>query len=104
MALSDKENWEKSSDRLVSLFEELAPKETDVAIKKMFGWPCCFVNGNLFIGLHKQSMIFRLSEADQTAFLKLGAAADFEPMPGRKMRGYVILSEPLTRDRNELAR
>jgi len=40
MPMRDKENWEKSSDRLVSLFEELAPKETDVAIKKMFGWPC----------------------------------------------------------------
>ena len=70
----------------------------------MFGWPCCFVGGNLFAGLHKQSMIFRLSEADQAAFLKLDGAAEFEPMPGRKMRGYVILADPLQRDRRELAK
>jgi len=102
MAMSDKENWEKSSDRLVSLFEELAPKETDVAIKKMFGWPCCFVNGNLFTGLHKQSMIFRLPDTDRTEFLELGGTGDFEPMPGRKMKGYVAMAKPLDRKRGVL--
>ena len=64
MAMDDKSNWEKSSDKLVALFEQLAPQEPEVTVKTMFGWPCCFVNGNLFAGLHKQSMIFRLS--DQT--------------------------------------
>ena len=69
MATDDKTNWEKSSDRLVALFEELTPREPDVTVKKMFGWPCCFVNGNLFSGLHKQSMIFRLADtAGQTFF------------------------------------
>src|SRR5215467_10265487 len=96
--------WEKSPQGLIDLFTSLAPTAPGVEQKKMFGWPCCFVNGNLFTGLHKQSIIFRLSEADQTAFLKLGDATEFEPMPGRKMAGYVILSEPLTRDRKELAR
>jgi hypothetical protein len=27
MAMTDKENWEKSSDRLVALFEKLAPRD-----------------------------------------------------------------------------
>lgn len=40
--------------------------------------------------LHKQSMIFRLSETDQSTFLEMEGAAEFEPMPGRKMKGYVI--------------
>jgi TfoX/Sxy family transcriptional regulator of competence genes len=96
--------WEKSPQELIDLFTSLAPTAPGVEQKKMFGWPCCFVHGNLFAGLHKQSMIFRLSETDQTAFLKIEGAAEFEPMPGRKMRGYVILSEPVTRDRKELAR
>ena len=42
------------------------------------------------------SMIFRLSEADLAAFLMLDGAAEFEPMPGRRMRGYGIVAEPLT--------
>jgi hypothetical protein len=30
-------------------------------------------------------------------------AAEFEPMPGRKMKGYAILANPLGRDRKDLA-
>jgi hypothetical protein len=52
MPMNEKMNWEKSSDRLVALFDELAPQEAGVSVKKMFGWPCCFVEGNLFAGLH----------------------------------------------------
>ena len=95
--------WEKSSQELVDLFTSLAPTGAGVEQKKMFGWPCCFFNGNLFIGLHKQSMIFRLAEADRADFLKLDGASEFEPMPGRKMKGYVILSEPAQRDPKELS-
>jgi len=95
--------WEKSSPDLLNLFGELAPKDPRVEQKKMFGWPSCFVNGNLFAGLHKESMLFRLSEKDQVIFLKLDGAAEFEPMPGRKMKGYATLSNALTRDRKELA-
>jgi hypothetical protein len=43
--MDEKSTWEKSSDKLVALFEELAPREPGVTVKKMFGWPCCFVNG-----------------------------------------------------------
>ena len=68
----------------------------------MFGWPCCFHNGNLFTGLHKENIIFRLSPPDLTAFLKLDGAAMFEPMPGRQMKGYGILSDPLNRERATL--
>lgn len=100
--MDKKATWEKSSEQLVALFEDLAPKEPDVAQKKMFGWPCSFVNGNLFLGLHKQSMIFRVADADREKFLLLDGAADFEPMPGRKMKGYVMLADPERRDRATL--
>lgn len=102
MAGKSKPAWEKSSDQLIALFETLAPKDPRVAVKKMFGWPCCFVNGNLFAGLHKQGMIFRLSDADRLEFLELEGAADFEPMPGHKMKGYTIFADALNRDPGEL--
>src|ERR1700730_3438415 len=104
MASGQKPTWEKSSAELVALFEELVRKDPAVTKKKMFGWPCCFVNGNLFTGLHKESMIFRLSDGDRLAFLRLDGATDFEPMAGRKMKGYTTLTEPMRRDRDELAR
>ena len=58
---------------------------------------------NLFAGPHKQSMILRLSDTDRAEFLKLGGTSDFEPMPGRKMKGYVHISDPLRRKRPVLA-
>jgi len=63
-----------------------------------------FRDGNLFAGLHKESMIFRLSDADRIAFLRLDDAADFAPMPGRKMKGYTILADPIHREHKELTR
>jgi TfoX/Sxy family transcriptional regulator of competence genes len=104
MADIPRPTFEKSPHKLVALFEELAPHEAGVTQKKMFGWPWCFMNGNLFLGLQKQSLIFRLSDRDRAEFLKIEAAADFEPMPGRKMTGYAILVDPLQRDRAEIER
>ena len=95
-------DWTKSSAELVNLFSELAPKDPRVQQKKMFGWPCCFVNGNLFTGLHKQNIIFRLPKNDRVAFLELGDTGDFEPMPGHKMTGYMVMAEPLNRNRADL--
>src|SRR5260370_36663652 len=69
----------------------------------MFGWTGCFDKGALVAGLHKPSMISRLSENDRVASVKIEGAGKFEPMPGPKMKGYVVLESPLTRERKELA-
>jgi hypothetical protein len=97
-------DWAKSSAELVGLFSELAPKDKHVQQKKMFGWPCCFVNGNLFTGLHKESMLFRLSEKDRAIFLRLDGTAVFEPMPGRKSKATVVFTNPMAQDRKELGK
>ena len=97
-------DWTKSSAELLNLFSELAPKDPRVQHKKMFGWPCCFVNGNLFVGLCKESMMFRLSEKDRASFLRLDGTAVFEPMPGRKSKATVVFTNALARDRKELGK
>ena len=96
--------WEKSSPDLVALFESLAPQEQGIVYKKMFGYPACFVHGNLFVSLFKQDLLFRLSQADFANFLKLDGTGPFEPMPGRRSKGYAILTEPLRRDPKLIAR
>jgi TfoX/Sxy family transcriptional regulator of competence genes len=95
-------DWTKSSARLVELFDQLAPREPDVERRQMFGWPCCFVNGHLFAGLHKESMIFRLPEAQRHAALGKPGAAHFALMPGRQMKEYVAAAGPLLDDRATL--
>jgi TfoX/Sxy family transcriptional regulator of competence genes len=96
--------WEKSSPDLVTFFESLAPQEQGIVYKKMFGYPACFVHGNLFVSLFKQDLLFRLSQADFANFLKLDGAAPFEPMPGRRSKGFAIWTDPLRRDPKLIAR
>src|SRR5580704_10365782 len=94
--------WEKSSADLVALFQQTAPAGSHIRHRMMFGYPCAFVNGYLFTGLFRQSMIFRLSPADRAAFLDQPGSADFEPMPGRKMTGFVLLQDPFAAGEEEL--
>jgi len=67
--------------------------------KKMFGYPAYFVNGNMFTGLHEDRVILRLSQQDREAILAGGKkAVQFEPMPGRPMKQYVVVLEPVYKD------
>ena len=59
--------------------------------RKMFGYPCAFAGGNMFTGLHQESMIVRLGEAERAALLREKGAAPFVPVAGRPMREYVTL-------------
>jgi TfoX/Sxy family transcriptional regulator of competence genes len=69
----------------------------------MFGYPAAFANGNLFIGLHQNDFIMRLSEEDRTRFSAQYGERTFEPMKGRPMREYVRLSEELLSDARKRA-
>lgn len=86
--------WEQSSSDLIALFRQIVPEGPDIQQKKMFGYLCAFVNNYLFTGLFKQHMIFRLSPPDQGAFLDQPGATDFEPVPGHKMSGFVLMKDP----------
>ena len=87
-----------SSAPLVALFDRVAPEGAGVTRRKMFGWPAAFVNGNLCCGLHRETLMLRLSPPDLAEFLALPGARPFEPMPGRPMRGYAVAPEALLAD------
>jgi TfoX/Sxy family transcriptional regulator of competence genes len=94
--------WKKSSQKLTDLFESLIPKSSKVEYRKMFGYPCCFVNGNMFMGLHQENMFLRLSVYNKQNFLKLGKTNQFEPMPRRVMKEYVTVSPSLLQNKSSL--
>jgi len=94
--------WIKPSQQLVDTFERLVPVAAGVGKRKMFGYPCSFVKGNMFMGLFQESMILRLSEKDREAFLKLEQARQFEPMPGRTMKEYVVVPLYMLKDTGTL--
>jgi|SRR5450631_2254663 TfoX/Sxy family transcriptional regulator of competence genes len=91
--------WTRSPQSLIDLFDKSVPSSASVSRRTMFGYPGAFANGNLFIGLHQNDFIMRLSEEDRTRF-----SAEFgEPMKGRRMREYVRLPEELMTDTRKRA-
>ncbi|MGI9384174.1 MAG: TfoX/Sxy family protein [Methyloligellaceae bacterium] len=94
--------WRKSPQSLIELFDGLVPDGNGIERRKMFGYPCAFVNGNMFTGLHQESMILRLSEADRALANETLGASAFEPMPGRPMREYIALPDDLLGDPPQL--
>jgi TfoX/Sxy family transcriptional regulator of competence genes len=80
--------WGHAPAAWVELFNEIAEGLGEP--RKMFGYPCAFVNGNMFAGLFETGLFLRLPETERVALMKLKGAAPFEPLPGRIMREYVV--------------
>jgi TfoX N-terminal domain len=95
--------FEKSPPWLVELFDE-ALAGTPGERRQMFGYPCGFLNGQLFCGLFASSMFVRLAEADRAALLAVSGARIFDPMGGRPMREYVVVPAELLEDAGELGK
>jgi hypothetical protein len=95
--------WRKSPDDLIALFYAALPDDPRVERRKMFGYPCAFVGGNLFAGLHQENVIVRLAENDRLAAIGKQGARLFEPMSGRQMREYIVLPEAALAKREGLA-
>lgn len=83
----------KAPAETVRLFENALKDFPMATQRKMFGYPCAFVNGNMFTGLFQDEMFLRLSDEDRAAIRKDASRGTplFEPMPGRPMRQYVLV-------------
>jgi hypothetical protein len=58
----------------------------------MFGYPAAFVGGNLATGLYANGWMVRLGAEEAARVVAAGGGQSFEPMPGRPMTGYVLLT------------
>ncbi|MBI4493066.1 MAG: TfoX/Sxy family protein [Chloroflexi bacterium] len=90
--------WEKAPESLVQTFDAALPEDARVERRKMFGYPCAFVGGNMFAGLHEARLIVRLPEEARETLLALEGACSFEPMAGRPMREYVVVPPQVVAD------
>ena len=94
--------WTKSPQQLIELFDDILLESEGVDKRKMFGYPCAFKHGNMFMGLHRENMFLRLSKEDREIFLELGQARQFEPIPRRVMREYVVIPTWMLKNVKEL--
>jgi len=93
--------FNKAPPQMVETFAAVVPGPP-VVQRPMFGYPSVCVNGNMFAGLFKDSMILRLPEDLRAELIAVGAEP-FAPMPGRVMREYVTVPESILSNRAKLA-
>lgn len=90
--------WRKAPAELVELFDRLLPEGPGIERRKMFGYPAAFTNGQLFAGLHQESLVLKLSEEDRRELRERHGATRFEPVPGRPMGAFVVVPPALLAD------
>ena len=95
-------DWEKSPEALAESFHQALPEDPRVVRRKMFGYPCAFVGGHMFAGLHRANVIIRLPAGGRAVLLARPNAKIFEPMPGRPMREYVVAPADIVEKPSEL--
>ena len=91
--------WRIPPEDLVDRFLSLVPDDPGVELRRMFGCPCLFLNGNMFAGIHQEDLFVRLSAEDRHVLLELPGARLFEPMAGRPMREYVCVPPAMLAER-----
>jgi len=75
----------------------------EAEFKKMFGYPCAFYQGNMFVGLHQHNMIVWLDKKELEQAFNRQDGGQFEPMEGRVMRECLSLSENTLKDSGQVA-
>ena len=89
--------WKPAPAGAVAAFKAATSGLAGAEPRKMFGYSCVFAEGKMFAGLHEAGMVLRLPDEPRAEFLRLKGAEQFEPMPGRVMREYVVVPEVLLR-------
>jgi TfoX/Sxy family transcriptional regulator of competence genes len=89
--------WKKANLELIALLEK-AMRDFASERRPMFGAPTFFVRGNMFAGVHEDTVIMRLSPADLKQIqADYPAVRPFTPM-GRVMKEYAALPASLVKD------
>ena len=94
----------KSSPELVERFNEVLARHAgpDVVLRKMFGYPCAWIGGNMLTGLFAEDWWVNVADDDREALLAMPGGRPFEVMPGRAMGRYVVLPPGVLADAAQL--
>jgi hypothetical protein len=78
--------------RYDELADDLAARNDDVTLGKMFGMPCVKRGGKAVAGFWQESVVFKLSDTTaRERALALDGAELFDPMGGRPMKEWVVV-------------
>ena len=96
--------FDKSSPELVDRFNAVLDRHAgpDVVRKKMFGYPCAWINGNMATGLFADQWWVNVSDQERAALLELPGAHPLEVMPGKAMGRHVTMPADAVADDTSL--
>jgi hypothetical protein len=83
----------KVGDETKKRYEKVADTFVERGAKRsqMFGMPVLKIRDKVFAGTYGDAMTFKLGPDDVASALKLKGVEPFEPMPGRAMKGWVMV-------------
>jgi TfoX/Sxy family transcriptional regulator of competence genes len=92
--------WKKAPQELVDFLSNIL-NDVECQKRMMFGYPAYFIKGNMFIAAHQDNLILRVSkEAKEGLKKQFCGVGDFEPMPGRVMKEYLVIPEDVYRNKD----
>lgn len=95
-------SFARSPQEIVDRFGETMARFPSAQLRKTFGYPCAYVNGNMATGLHGAAWFVRVPDDAAADLSAMDGSGPFEPMPGRPMRGYVLLPPSVIADDSAL--
>jgi len=78
------------SKALVERIRHLVSRRRGITEKKLFGCVCFLLNGNLLVGVWKDSLIARIGKDDYEAALLKAHVSEFD-VTGKPMTGWVMV-------------
>lgn len=96
--------WKKTPQELVDFLADIL-NDVECQKRMMFGYPAYFIKGNMFIAAHQDNLILRVSKESKEDLKKqYHGVGDFEPMPGRMMKEYLVIPKKIYTTKEEFTR
>lgn len=92
----------KRSPSMPLAFDAVLPRDPRVEVRRLFGNPVGYVNGNMFTSVHDRRWVVRLSLPERERLLQVEGAEVFEPMKGKPMPEYVKVPLTIVSDSRKL--
>ena len=89
------------NEELDARIQKVVARWKNTTSKKMFGGVCHLINGNMFCGVHKDSLILRLGEESARHAMRADHVREFD-ITGKPMKGWVMVDEPDYKTRDDL--
>jgi TfoX/Sxy family transcriptional regulator of competence genes len=90
------------SEALAERIRQRLARRKNVEEKKMFGGVGFLLNGNLLVGVWKESLVVRLGEEEGEEALKEPHVKEFD-ITGRPMKNWVLVEPEGVEDEDQLA-